>query len=47
MTDAPDEEKRALLSFLESQRASMLSIVEGLGSAGCTASAGCPITRGG
>jgi hypothetical protein len=30
MTDAPDEEKRALLGFLEYQRASVLSIVEGL-----------------
>jgi hypothetical protein len=30
MADAPDEEKQALLHFLEYQRASVLSIVEGL-----------------
>jgi hypothetical protein len=30
MTDGPDEDKRALLGFLEYQRACVLSIVEGL-----------------
>ncbi len=30
MADAPDEERRALLHFLEYQRSSVLSIVEGL-----------------
>jgi hypothetical protein len=30
MADAPDEEKQAFLHFLEYQRASVLSIVEGL-----------------
>jgi hypothetical protein len=30
MTEPPDDEKRALLGFLEYQRASVLSIVEGL-----------------
>jgi len=31
MADAPDDEKQALLHFLEYQRASVLSIVKGLG----------------
>jgi len=30
MTDAPDEEKRTLLGFLEYQRAAVLAFVEGL-----------------
>jgi uncharacterized damage-inducible protein DinB len=34
MADAPDEEKQALLHFLEYQRASVLSIVEGLNEEG-------------